>query len=82
MEGFLQDFGMCLWEFLPIYPEKHLWDETDEAGSQGPFQVIPKVFDGVEAEILCGPVNFHHIKPILYAPCFVHWGTVSFISAK
>ena len=46
-------------------------------GSQSVFQLIPKVFDGVEGRALCRPVNFVPTdldKPFLYRPHFVHGG--------
>ena len=46
-------------------------------GSQFAFQLIPKVFDGVEVRALCRPVKFFHTnldKPFRYGPRFVHGG--------
>jgi hypothetical protein len=48
-------------------------------GSKSAFQLIPKVYDGVEVRALCRPVKFFHTnldKPFLYGPCFVHMGIV------
>jgi hypothetical protein len=48
-------------------------------GSQSAFQIIPKVFIGVEVRALCRPVKFFHTdldKPFLYGPRFVHRGIV------
>ena len=43
------------------------------------FQLIPKVFDGVEVRALCRSAKFFHTnldKPFLYGPRFLHRGNV------
>ncbi len=62
-EGFPQDFGVFQLEFLPIHLVEQ-WCWTRKPGSQSPFQLIPKVFDGVEVRVLSGPVKFFHVKLI------------------
>lgn len=39
---FLLDSGVCLWEYLPILSEEHLWDQTLMFGLQSPCWCLPK----------------------------------------
>ncbi len=78
-EGFAPDFGV----FCPFIQqstcEVRQWCWTRRPGPQSPFQLTPKVLDGLEGMALCSPVHFFHtrlIQPCLYGLCFVHWGTV------
>ena len=54
--------------------EKSGTDWVIRPGLHSVFQVIPKMFDGVEVRALCRPVKLFHIdlnEPLLYGPCFV-----------
>ena len=72
--SFLQDFGECLWEFVPIHSVKRALVRSDtDVGQEGlahnQFQFIPKVFSVVEVRALRRPLEFLHtklIKPGLY----------------
>ncbi len=61
MEG--KKNGVFLWKCFPILPVEHF----EVSGVESPFQLIPKLFDGVEVRAVCGPVKFFHTK--LNQPC-------------
>lgn len=67
MLGFLQDFGMCLWELVPT-----LKDEKAPIAFETP--VHPKVVFRMKNEdgALCKPLRFLHTKLHLCGPRFVH----------
>lgn len=82
-KGFLHDFGLCLWEFVPIQSKGHLCGQAlilnEKSWLAIDFQFIPKVFSGVEVNTRCRLLGFLHtkfIKPCVYGPHFVHRGTV------
>jgi hypothetical protein len=73
----------CCRDFLPFshksISEVRHWCWAIRPGSQLAFQLIQKVFNGVEVRALCRPVKFLHTdldKTFLYGPRFVHEGIV------
>jgi hypothetical protein len=67
------------WNIASGSSEVGHWCWAIRPGSQSVFQLISKMFDGVEVRALCRPVKFFHTsvnKPFLYGPRFVYGGIV------
>ena len=71
---------MCLWEFVFIQSKEHLRAQGLMLDDSWTFQFVPKVLSGVEVSSTSRPLKFLYttlVKPCVYGPHFVHWGTVT-----